>query len=202
MISLSPTEVAIYYALRMPEIRQRGRRWRGTCPIHRGKHYSFSVDPKTGLWRCWSDCGRGGDIIALEMALTGVSWREGVVEIERIIGRTLLARPANRAERHALAEQREREKVETSDAEHFGTAVRALAEEVLGQLDACDPDRAIYTQLLGVIRTGGMALIDEYRWWRKSDPELTQALVRSGAASQARIQRRLALYIMELANAE
>src|ERR1700722_5188958 len=102
MIAFTPAEVAVFYAARATDLRQRGRRWRGRCPIHRGKHDSFSVDPETGLWRCWSDCGRGGDIIALEIALTGATWRDAVAEIEGIIGRALLERTATHTERRAF----------------------------------------------------------------------------------------------------
>jgi len=107
MISFTRSDVAAYYAARVPALRQRGKRWRGPCPIHSGKHDNFSVDPETGLWRCWSSCGRGGDIIALEMALTGVTWRDAVKEIERINGRALLDQPASRGKRRAFAERRE-----------------------------------------------------------------------------------------------
>lgn len=76
MIILSRSEVAVYYAARVLDLAQRGKRWRGRCPIHCGKHDSFSVDPETGLWRCWSVCARGGDIITLEIALTSAPWLE------------------------------------------------------------------------------------------------------------------------------
>ncbi|MBZ5581391.1 MAG: hypothetical protein LAQ30_04155 [Acidobacteriia bacterium] len=51
------------------------------CPIHGGKDPNFSVEPATGRWFCHSVCGRGGDIIDLEMALispgTAISPRRG-----------------------------------------------------------------------------------------------------------------------------
>ena len=52
-----------------------------------------------------------------------------------------------------------------------------------------------------VIRTGGAVLISEYRLWLNSTPELTGAMVRAGTTSDARMQRRLAFYLLELANA-
>ena len=122
MITLSLSDVTIYYKLRAPGLRQHGKRWRGPCPIHHGKHDSFSVDPDTGLWRCWSDCGRGGDIVNLEIELTGTTWREAVSELERIIGRVLLDRPALSAERRAFAEKQ--------------SAARAAAEDIAFWSDA------------------------------------------------------------------
>ena len=103
--TLTPAEISACYGARMPDLRQQGARWRGACGIHKGIRGSFSVHPETGLWRCWSDCSRGGDIIALEMALTGVSWLDAVKEVERIVGRPLLNRPTNRVERRALADR-------------------------------------------------------------------------------------------------
>jgi hypothetical protein len=106
MIVFSSSEVSVYFAARIPEFRQRGKRGRGRCPIHRGKHDSFSVNPETGLWRCWSECGRSGDIIKLEIELTRATWRDAVSEIEGIIGRALLERTATHTERRVFAQRR------------------------------------------------------------------------------------------------
>jgi hypothetical protein len=45
MIVLVILEVAVFYAARVPDIRQRGQRCQGRFPFHRGKHNSFSADP-------------------------------------------------------------------------------------------------------------------------------------------------------------
>lgn len=126
MIAFSRSEVAMYYTVRVQDLRQRGKRWRGPCPIHRGRHDSFSVDPDTGLWRCWSDCGRGGDVVKLEIELTGTTWREAVNEIERIIGRVLLDRPTTQAERRAFPEKQR--------------AATAAAEDIAFWRDALIPE--------------------------------------------------------------
>lgn len=81
-------EISAYYSARAPDVRQtRAGEWRGPCPIHHGKRDSFAVNPATGEWFCHSDCGRGGDIIELEMALTGADFKIAKVEVYRIIGR-------------------------------------------------------------------------------------------------------------------
>src|SRR5260221_58556 len=60
-------------------LRARGHelnRGRCACPIHGGDNKgAFSVNQKDGvwLWNCWTDCGRGGDIVELDMALYGGS---------------------------------------------------------------------------------------------------------------------------------
>lgn len=201
MIILIPFEVAAFYAVRVPDLRQGGKRWRGPCPIHAGQRDSFSVDPATGLWRCWSDCGRGGDIISLEIALTGVAWLDAVTALENIVGRRLLDRPASHAERRALAARSDRERSEGRDVEVWGTVAKMLAGEILEQVDAFSPSRADHARLVDIIRKGGAALIDEYRIWQETQPELTRAMVKAGVSSRARVQRLLAFYLREASNA-
>ena len=142
-ISFTSGDVSTYYAVRVPHLKQRGKRWRGACPIHRGKRDSFSVDPETGLWRCWSECGRGGDMITLEEALTAATWREAVAQIECIIGRSLLNRPANRAEQRAFAERRRAAAAVADEIVHWQAAlVTELNARKIAALDA-DDDEAL-----------------------------------------------------------
>jgi putative DNA primase/helicase len=86
-MTFSPREVSAYYAARVPKLRQVGAEWRGPCPIHNGTRDSFAVEPRTGRWCCFSDCGRGGDVIELEMALGSADFKTAKVEVFRIIGR-------------------------------------------------------------------------------------------------------------------
>jgi hypothetical protein len=193
VISLSATEVAIYYTSRVPDLRQRGKRQRGPCPIHRGKHDSFSVNPETGLWRCWSVCGRGGDIIALEIALTGSPWPEAVAEVERIVGRALLERPATCSERRALAERRKRKQGEMRAAEFFRIAAASMAEQILEELPEAVPERFGPTQLLlSLGGAHGEALLALFRDYLAREPRLTAALVFAGERAWSRLCTRLA----------
>lgn len=89
MIELSPAEIALYYSAALPELAQRGHQWRGRCPIHQGGGISFSVDPETGRCYCFSQCGRGWDIVGFEREFTGVGFREAVQAISDVIGREL-----------------------------------------------------------------------------------------------------------------
>jgi len=86
-IEFSPDEVSRYYDVRVPELNQRGSQWRGPCPIHHGTSDNFSVEPDTGVWFCHSRCGCGGDILALEMELTGVDFKTAKPEVFKLIGR-------------------------------------------------------------------------------------------------------------------
>jgi len=189
-------EVAIYYAARLPKLRQRGSRWRGPCPIHGGKSDNFSVDAKTGLWRCWSGCGRGGDIITLEIALTSAAFLEAVAAIEGIVGRPLLERPTNRAEVRRAAEAAARDRRELQAAEHFKLAIEQAYELVLEELPEASPERYPPTQALLEIRTGqGPELLAMYRDWHKREPDLTAALVYAGERAWNRLCFQLARFI-------
>jgi putative DNA primase/helicase len=84
---LTPSEIATYYAARIPRLNQRGREWRGPCPIHDGKDDNFSVNAENGTWYCHSACGRGGSAYDLEMALTNADFRAAAQEVRRIVGR-------------------------------------------------------------------------------------------------------------------
>ena len=43
------------------------------CPIHGGDNDNFRVKVDEGYWFCFSDCHRGGDVIALYAALEGIT---------------------------------------------------------------------------------------------------------------------------------
>jgi len=87
-ITFTSGEVSTYYAARVPHLKQRpAAEWRGACPIHHGKNENFAVDPATGRWFCHSACGRGGDILELEAALTGGDFPTRKAEVFRLVGR-------------------------------------------------------------------------------------------------------------------
>jgi predicted P-loop ATPase len=81
-------EIAHYYKVRAPQVKQAGSEWRGPCPLHHGTRDSFAVDPKTGEWYCHSDCSRGGSMIGFEMELSGKSFAEAAAEVRAVCGRT------------------------------------------------------------------------------------------------------------------
>ncbi len=87
-VQFTPGEVSTYYAARVPHLKQRrAREWRGACPIHQGKNENFAVEPDTGRWFCHSTCGRGGDILELEAALSGGDFPTRKAEVFRLVGR-------------------------------------------------------------------------------------------------------------------
>jgi hypothetical protein len=83
--TFTPSEIARYYSIRAPHVKQTGREWRGSCPIHHGKRFSFAVHRNTGLWTCHSECGRGGSIFDLEMAISRFDFRRAATEVDLLI---------------------------------------------------------------------------------------------------------------------
>jgi hypothetical protein len=83
----SPAEVAAYYAVRAPRIKQTGGEWRGPCPIHQGSRDSFAVNAQTGEWYCHSDCGRGGSLIGFDVEVSGKPFGEAAADARAIAGR-------------------------------------------------------------------------------------------------------------------
>lgn len=93
-ITFIRSEVARYFGARAPRIRQTSQsEWRGPCPIHQGKRDSFAVNADTGLWRCHSECNRGGDLIAFERIITGADFPVARAEVFHIVGRVEQERP-------------------------------------------------------------------------------------------------------------
>ena len=87
IITFTPGEVSRFYDDRLPHLKQTGAQWSCGCPRHGGKDPNFKVEAATGRWYCHSVCGRGGDIIDLEMALTGADFKTAKAEVFRIVGR-------------------------------------------------------------------------------------------------------------------
>jgi KaiC/GvpD/RAD55 family RecA-like ATPase len=88
-VNFTPAEVAAYYRSRVPalQINTSHREWRGPCPVHQGKRDSFSVNSETGLAQCHSECGRGWDIVALEMELGALDFPKAKAAVFQLVGR-------------------------------------------------------------------------------------------------------------------
>ncbi|MEO8100059.1 MAG: CHC2 zinc finger domain-containing protein [Acidobacteriota bacterium] len=83
---MSPWEIARYCEVRVPKLKRIGPEWRGACPIHKGKHASFAINPETGEWYCHSRCGRGGSLIGLEVELSGLSFPAAAAQVRGLVG--------------------------------------------------------------------------------------------------------------------
>jgi DNA primase len=87
-MNFTSAEIRTYYAVRVPSVKITSfREWRGPCPVHQGKDPNFSVNAETGLAQCHSQCGRGWDMISLEMELSGLDFSKAKDRVFEIIGR-------------------------------------------------------------------------------------------------------------------
>ena len=92
----TPAEIACYYSVRAPQIRQIGREWRGPCPFHNGVRDSFAINPETGEWFCHSECRCGGSLLDFECRHSGKPFAEAACEVRAILGHDEQRRPARR----------------------------------------------------------------------------------------------------------
>jgi KaiC/GvpD/RAD55 family RecA-like ATPase len=87
-MNFTPSEVRNYYECRVPAVKIASHReWRGPCPVHGGKDPNFSVNAETGLAQCHSQCGRGWDLLSLEMELFGLDFARAKERVFAQIGR-------------------------------------------------------------------------------------------------------------------
>ncbi len=89
MITFTEADVDRYIAERLPHAKRQGREWRAKCPVHKGTRLSFAINAETGCAQCFSECGRGWDLVALEQELTGADFKGAVATLESIVGRPL-----------------------------------------------------------------------------------------------------------------
>jgi hypothetical protein len=88
MIEFTRNEVSTCYQARVPAMAQPEKReWRGRCPVHNGTGNNFAVQSDTGLANCHSQCGRGWDMIGLEMELSGSDFATAKAAIFELVGR-------------------------------------------------------------------------------------------------------------------
>ncbi len=91
-MNFTQTEVRAYYAARVPALKITSQReWRGGCPVHGGKDPNFTVNSETGLAHCMSQCGRGWDLVSLEMELFGLNFPPAKERVFELIGRPRMA---------------------------------------------------------------------------------------------------------------
>ncbi|HTQ09954.1 MAG TPA: DNA primase [Fimbriimonadaceae bacterium] len=72
-------------------LKKAGKSWKGLCPFHADKNPSFSVDPISGTYRCWS-CGEHGDIFTWVMKTRHLEFFEALQFLAEQAGVTLTSR--------------------------------------------------------------------------------------------------------------
>ncbi len=66
-------------------LRNYGRFWNGSCPIHGDQQGAFSIDPERLEWSCALGCGGGGPLQYLQK-LRGLSWMDAARELSILAG--------------------------------------------------------------------------------------------------------------------
>src|SRR5579862_8329362 len=177
----SPSEVRRYYQSRVPDFRiSTGREWRGPCPLHNGKDPNFAVNSNTGLWNCFSQCGRGGDILDFEQALTRVDFVTARREVYSIVGRDLPSTP-----KRTLAEKR-RFARQNARAEQLATVAQYWHRETIAGLQ-------LRKEASPELSRGWIASCQTlYDFERMSARELLEAYLRASREQPSETARRVA----------
>lgn len=69
--------LADYCSERGIELRRSGQHLQGKCPVHsETQGGSFTVWPEENRWRCFGKCARGGDVVDLHAALSGMPLKD------------------------------------------------------------------------------------------------------------------------------
>ncbi len=71
-------------------MRRRGTQWVGPCPIHRGDNvHAFVVHATKKIWRCFTGCDAGGDLVELVRRLEGGSYTDAASYLATLAGTSI-----------------------------------------------------------------------------------------------------------------
>ena len=207
--SFSPIEVFRYYESRVPNLKKsRHGEWRGPCPVHGGRRSNFAVDADSGRWFCHSQCGRGGDIFALEMVLSHSGFRQAQRDVFAIIGRPDPELGLTPEEKRRFASEAKRDSQDRQFAELWQCRLLEILESQLAEakqrlFQADEEDESATGELVWAL-TGlvlhtrscrGAEVLRNYREQRESNQQGTRRLLIEAAESEADAERFTALLI-------
>ncbi|MDQ2800351.1 MAG: DNA primase [Armatimonadota bacterium] len=73
-------------------LKRAGRQLKGLCPFHQEKTPSFVVSPEIGYWKCFGQCGEGGDVFKFVQKIENLSFPEALERLALQAGVTLTRR--------------------------------------------------------------------------------------------------------------
>jgi len=75
---------------------RRGHRWVGPCPIHRGDNpNAFTIHRERNLWKCFTRCDAGGDVVELVRRLQGGSYKAAALYLADLAQNDTLQKPTS-----------------------------------------------------------------------------------------------------------
>ena len=86
----------VEYIGRGTHLQKAGRNFRGLCPFHTEKTPSFYVFPDRGSWRCFGQCGEGGDLFSFVQKRDNLDFRGALHLLAAEAGVELSAENAQR----------------------------------------------------------------------------------------------------------
>lgn len=92
------------------QLKKRGHHFVGPCPIHRGDNpNAFVVHSTKKIWRCFTGCDAGGDLVELVLRLRGGSYRDAAAYLATLAGtpttRSILIMPTRSSTFRPFARQ-------------------------------------------------------------------------------------------------
>lgn len=88
------------------QLTKAGRNYKALCPFHNEKTPSFVVFPDTQTWRCFGQCGEGGDVFSFVMKREGYDFREALEHLAKRAGVTLESQTPSKSKEQADREER------------------------------------------------------------------------------------------------
>ena len=73
-------------------LKRAGRQLKGLCPFHQEKTPSFVVSPEIGYWKCFGQCGEGGDVFKFVQKIENLTFPEALERLALQAGVTLTRR--------------------------------------------------------------------------------------------------------------
>ena len=124
-------------------LKKSGSTYKACCPFHSERTPSFVVFPQSGTWRCFGQCGVGGDAFSFLMKQENLDFREALQVLARETGVELRA-----ANSEAEQQRKSLHEINAAAAGYFGHILRhhpaaAPARDYLTQrgIDSAAVDR-------------------------------------------------------------